>query len=439
VSFFSSFFFRPSVGKLEGKEKTHFLFSLFEFSTPPGGGASLGPEGPAVDVGLSVARGTAAAFFLKDKARAAEPLLAAGAGAGVAAGFGAPLSGAFFAVETVLLRRWSAGDRPSFSSSSSSSSTNSTNNTGLAVSAVLLAAVLAALASSSGLGIGLGPPRVAVPPYVLPSAAELPLALVLGALCGGVARGARKAEKAAAAAAAFATEEQDFPAVLLPAVAGLLTGILALAYPEVLYQGFGNVNAILSAGVGSSSSGGGGTTAAAMTEASAAAAAAAARDGLFAGPDGYGPALLFQIAAAKVAATALCRGKEEEKSFFRFFFEVDENFKTQPSFSFSFSFTLKKNRRTPRRRALRPFDPDRGRPRGSLRRSAGRDREFRLFFFGDGGRFDDGGNGGNGSLVLLVLRHGRPRRVRPRRSRRHALGALRRAPDGRPAGLRADA
>ena len=221
--------------------------------------------------------------------------MAAGAGAGVAAGFGAPLSGAFFAVETVLLRKWS-GEKPN----------PTTTNTGLAVSAVLLAAVLAALASSSGLGlsvIGLGPPRVAVPPYVLPSAAELPLALVLGALCGGVARGARRAEKAAAAAAAFATaEEVGFPAPLLPAVAGFLTGALALLYPEVLYQGFGNVNAILAAGVGSSGGGG---------EASVAAAAAAARDGLFAGgpADGYGPSLLFQIAAAKVAATALCRGE----------------------------------------------------------------------------------------------------------------------------------
>lgn len=32
---------------------------------------------------------------------------------------------------------------------------------------------------------------------------------------------------------------------LMPAVGGLMTGIVALQYPEVLYQGFGNVNAIL--------------------------------------------------------------------------------------------------------------------------------------------------------------------------------------------------
>lgn len=31
------------------------------------------------------------------------------------------------------------------------------------------------------------------------------------------------------------------PVVLLPALGGLATGVVALAYPEVLYQGFGEV------------------------------------------------------------------------------------------------------------------------------------------------------------------------------------------------------
>lgn len=31
----------------------------------------------------------------------------------------------------------------------------------------------------------------------------------------------------------------------MPAVGGFITGLAALYYPEVLYQGFGNVNAIL--------------------------------------------------------------------------------------------------------------------------------------------------------------------------------------------------
>ena len=31
----------------------------------------------------------------------------------------------------------------------------------------------------------------------------------------------------------------------LPVMGGALTGIVAVAYPEILYQGFSNVNAIL--------------------------------------------------------------------------------------------------------------------------------------------------------------------------------------------------
>jgi hypothetical protein len=63
------------------------------------------------------------------------------------------------------------------------------------------------------------------------------------------------------------------PAPALPLAAGAATGALALLYPEILYQGFGNVNALLAADAGE-----------------------------------YGPGLLAQLAVAKVAATALCRG-----------------------------------------------------------------------------------------------------------------------------------
>lgn len=61
-------------------------------------------------------------------------------------------------------------------------------------------------------------------------------------------------------------------AVLWPTLGGLATGLVALAYPEVLYQGFGNVNAILEAR----------------------------------GSD-YAPAVLLQIVAAKVAVTTICQ------------------------------------------------------------------------------------------------------------------------------------
>ena len=60
--------------------------------------------------------------------------------------------------------------------------------------------------------------------------------------------------------------------ILLPAAGGLLTGLVAIRDPEILYQGFGNVNAILQ------------------------------------NSGGCGPGLLLEILAAKIALTAVCRG-----------------------------------------------------------------------------------------------------------------------------------
>ncbi len=79
-------------------------------------------------------------------------LLAAGSGAGVAAGFNAPIAGVFFAVETVLQRQ-----RSSRSSGSGRSGPN-----GLTVAMVLLSAVLAAVVAAAGLGSS---PAFRVPEY----------------------------------------------------------------------------------------------------------------------------------------------------------------------------------------------------------------------------------------------------------------------------------
>ena len=84
----------------------------------------------------------------------------------------------------------------------------------------------------------------------------------------------------------------------MPAVGGLTTGVLALGYPEILYQGFDNVNNILSC------SSGGSTASAAVAELAAAGGAAVAA----AAPYAYAPGLLIQIVVMKVIATAICRG-----------------------------------------------------------------------------------------------------------------------------------
>ena len=93
-----------------------------------------------------------------------------GWGPGVAAGFNAPISGVFFAVETVVQRV--AGGR---------SGEGGNNSSGLTVAAVLLASVVAAIVSQAGLGAS---PAFRVPDYELQSIWEMPLVLALGGLCG---------------------------------------------------------------------------------------------------------------------------------------------------------------------------------------------------------------------------------------------------------------
>eukprot|EP00884_Botryococcus_braunii_P014568 jgi/Botrbrau1/23111/Bobra.0243s0045.1 len=191
-----------------------------------GTGASLGPEGPSVDIGRSVAKrlGT----LLKSQQRRLTPLLAAGSGAGVAAGFNAPISGVFFAVETVLTKEQGKGSA-------------AWNSSGLTVAMVLLASVLAAIVSQAGLGVA---PAFRVPDYQLQSVYELPLVLLLGGLCGLLSASFSFSNKVARSGLGKLTD-RGIPDYTLPALGGLVTGFTAIFYPEILYQGFGNVNAIL--------------------------------------------------------------------------------------------------------------------------------------------------------------------------------------------------
>ena len=93
---------------------------------------------------------------------------------GVAAGFNAPISGVFFAVESVLQRE------------PRDSETEARNSSGLTVAMVLLASVLAAIVSRAGLGDN---PAFRVPPYQLQSLWEIPLVMILGSACGLVSVG----------------------------------------------------------------------------------------------------------------------------------------------------------------------------------------------------------------------------------------------------------
>lgn len=87
----------------------------------------------------------------------------------MAAGFNAPISGVFFAVETVLQKR---GNK-----------STGENSEGVTIAAVLLACLASSIASQAGLG---AVPAFRVPNYRIQSLYEMPLVLLLGALGGCV-------------------------------------------------------------------------------------------------------------------------------------------------------------------------------------------------------------------------------------------------------------
>ncbi|KAF5201413.1 Chloride channel protein [Thalictrum thalictroides] len=216
-----------------------------------GTGCSLGPEGPSVDIGKSCANGCSELMENNRERRIA--FVAAGAAAGIASGFNVAVAGCFFAIETVL-RPLRAENSPPFTTAM-----------------IILASVISSTVTNVLVG---ETPAFTVPTYELKSAAELPLYLVLGMLCGIVSVAFTRLLAWSTKSFEF-MKERGLPAVVCPALGGLGAGIIALWYPGTLYWGFTNVDEILHTGKSASA------------------------PGIW---------LLTQLAGAKVVATALCKG-----------------------------------------------------------------------------------------------------------------------------------
>ncbi|KAF3511923.1 hypothetical protein F2Q69_00010154, partial [Brassica cretica] len=217
-----------------------------------GTGCSLGPEGPSVDIGKSCANGFA--LMMENNRERRIALIAAGAASGIASGFNAAVAGCFFAIETVL-RPLRAENSPPFTTAM-----------------IILASVISSTVSNALLGTQ---SAFTVPSYDLKSAAELPLYLILGMLCGAVSVVFSWLVTWFTKSFEFIKDKFGLPTIVCPALGGLGAGMIALKYPGILYWGFTNVEEILHTG----------------TSASA--------PGIW---------LLAQLAAAKVVATALCKG-----------------------------------------------------------------------------------------------------------------------------------
>jgi H+/Cl- antiporter ClcA/CBS domain-containing protein len=187
-----------------------------------GSGASLGPEGPSVEIGANFS--LLLGQVLKVSNERQRLLLGAGAAAGLAAGFNAPIAGVFFALEVVL--------GTTFATS--------------AVSVVLLAAVVSAWIAQIGLGFQ---PAFALLDYDVRSLLELPLYIGLGLSASVISvvykQSMAFAQQSFQGHVAGLKWLAKLPQPLHPVLGGAIVGVVALRFPQILGVGYETVEALL--------------------------------------------------------------------------------------------------------------------------------------------------------------------------------------------------
>lgn len=250
-----------------------------------GTGNSLGPEGPSVEAGMSLSRllmnnevfarlnwvfGTLEDYEMTEVQRVNRKmardrlLLACGAAAGVSAGFNAPLSGVFFALEIVqnafvsidfpLSNKGNVvgndeveGDTPPIATASIGGEALASQQ--INISAILLASVVSALTIQLLLGSELSL-RLGSFDFKNPLL-ELPLYLLLGAMSGVIA--AIFSGVAQYSKTVFDGEEgpeivqetfRQIPKYAKPLIASLICGVVGIYVPQVLFFGYETLNGL---------------------------------------------------------------------------------------------------------------------------------------------------------------------------------------------------
>jgi len=179
-----------------------------------GGGATVGPEDPSVQIGANVGSFLGQRWRLS--AGRTRSLVAAGAAGGIAAAFNAPIAGVFFAVEIVI------GEI-----------------SGSALGSVVLSAVASSVFTQAVSGSN---PAFSVPAYAYRSPVELPFYLGLGILAGGLSAAYIVLIDRIKALCA----RVRLPAPAKTVLAGLLVGLVSLALPQVRGVGYGTIETIFS-------------------------------------------------------------------------------------------------------------------------------------------------------------------------------------------------
>jgi len=225
-----------------------------------GTGNSLGPEGPSVEVGVSLARAWSESAWAgpscgsRTVAEWNRLLLACGAAAGVAAGFDAPFAGVFFALEVM---KGVFGDVDSEAAESGADGGSTGREGVLTITAdmypVILSSALAALVART-----IVEPHLFLRPVTYSLGAplrEMPLYILLGAMSGFVAFAfsfaAKKSQSFFAGELGGKRVRRAMSAVppnARPALGGLVCGTIGLLFPQVLFSGHGTLGSLVGNG-----------------------------------------------------------------------------------------------------------------------------------------------------------------------------------------------
>lgn len=188
-----------------------FLLQFFGAAIAIISGHSVGREGPHIFLGA--ATGSLLGQKLALPNNAIRTLVGCGTAAGIAASFNTPLAGVIFALEVVMLDYHLASFIP-----------------------VILSAVTATLISNAILG---SEPAFTVPSMALGGLSDIPLVIALGLIAGTVSAGFTWMVQMVAA------NTRNLAIWWKMLLAGLITGTLGLAVPEIMGIGYDTVSAIL--------------------------------------------------------------------------------------------------------------------------------------------------------------------------------------------------
>ncbi len=179
-----------------------------------GTGGSVGREGPIIQIGSSL--GSTVGQFFRVPSKRLKTLVGCGAAAGIAAAFNAPIAGALFAVEIILMDFAVAQFSP-----------------------IVISSVMATVISHHFEGDFAA---FQVPPYEMGSTIEIGFYFLLGAVTG---LASYLFIKVLYLSEDFFENRIKFPEYLKPVIGGLVIGLIALFYPHVMGVGYDTINIAL--------------------------------------------------------------------------------------------------------------------------------------------------------------------------------------------------